>query len=146
MLKPHPIRVAAIASEKGGVGKTNVTVNSSLSLASKDKDMTILDAADRDRGMENMVSGTREGREVYDKHAKVPDLFLEVTLDNIGHIPYDENMQKEIVEVFPRSRAVQAFQKVSKKVNNRPLLSTSGGHLEFFVERLIQESTMELLP
>jgi flagellar biosynthesis protein FlhG len=100
----------------------------------------------------NMVSGAQQGREVYDKLSKVAERFLDVALDYVGHVPYDEHMQKAIkrqkavVEVFPRSRAAQAFQTLSKKVNNWPLPTSSGGHLEFFVERLVQGSTLEVLP
>lgn len=100
----------------------------------------------------NMVSGPQQGREVYDKLSKVSDRFLDVALDYLGHVPYDEHLQKAIkrqksvVEVFPRSRSAQAFQTLSKKVNNWPVATTSGGHLEFFVERLVSGSTAEVLP
>ena len=100
----------------------------------------------------NMVSGPQQGREVYDKLSKVSERFLDVALDYLGHVPYDEHLQKAIkrqksvVEVFPRSRSAQAFQTLSKKVNNWPIATTSGGHLEFFVERLVSGSTAEVLP
>ena len=100
----------------------------------------------------NMVSGPQQGREVYDKLSRVSERFLDVALDYIGHVPYDEHLQKAIkrqksvVEVFPRSRSAQAFQTLSKKVNNWPVATTSGGHLEFFVERLVSGSTAEVLP
>lgn len=100
----------------------------------------------------NMVSGPQQGREVYDKLSKVSDRFLDVALDYLGHVPYDEHLQKAVkrqkavVEAFPRSRAAQAFQTLSKKVNNWPVPSASGGHLEFFVERLVSGTTLEVLP
>ena len=100
----------------------------------------------------NMVSGPQQGREVYDKLSRVSERFLDVALDYIGHVPYDEHLQKAIkrqksvVEVFPRSRSAQAFQTLSKKVNNWPVATASGGHLEFFVERLVSGSTAEVLP
>lgn len=277
MVKPQPVRVITIASGKGGVGKTNVTVNLALALASKGKKVTILDAdlglanidvmlglhskknlshvmkgecdldeiiiegphgikiipassgvknmaemssaehaglvsafsqltheidvllVDTAAGISdsvvsfsraaqevlvvvcdepasitdayalikllskeqnlfkfhvlaNMVSGPQQGREVYDKLTRVTDRFLDVALDYIGHIPYDEHLQKavkrqkSVVDVFPRSRSAQAFQTLSKKVNNWPSTTTSGGHLEFFVERLVSGSTLEVLP
>ena len=100
----------------------------------------------------NMVSGPQQGREVYDKLSKVSDRFLDVALDYLGHVPYDEHLQKAVkrqkavVEAFPRSRSAQAFQTLSKKVNNWPVPSASGGHLEFFVERLVSGTTLEVLP
>jgi len=277
MAKPHPVRVITIASGKGGVGKTNVSVNLALALASQGKDVTILDAdlglanidvmlglhsdknlshvmngecdleeilldgpggikvipassgvkdmaemspaqhaglvnafselnhnidvllvdtaagisdsvvsfaraaqevivvvcdepasitdayaliklLNNEQGifnfhiLANMVSGPQQGREVYEKLSKVANRFLDVALDYIGHVPYDEHLQKAIkrqravVEAFPRSRASQAFQTLSKKVNNWPTPTASGGHLEFFVERLVSGSTLEVLP
>ena len=100
----------------------------------------------------NMVPGPQQGREVYDKLSKVSDRFLDVALNYLGHVPYDEHLlkavkrQKAVVEAFPRSRAAQAFQKLSKKVNNWPAPRASGGHLEFFVERLVSGTTLEVLP
>lgn len=277
MAKPHPVRVITVASGKGGVGKTNVSVNLALALASQGKDVTILDAdlglanidvmlglhskknlsnvmhgecnldeilldgplgvkvipassgvkdmaemspaqhaglvsafselshnidvlivdtaagisdsvvsfsraaqevivvvcdepasitdayaliklLNKDQGifkfhiLANMVSGPQQGREVYDKLSKVSDRFLDVALDYIGHVPFDEHLQKAVkrqkavVEAFPRSRAAQAFQTLSKKVNNWPLPTASGGHLEFFVEKLVSGQTLEVLP
>ena len=277
MANPKPVRVITIASGKGGVGKTNVSVNLAIALAATGKDVTILDAdlglanidvmlglhsdknlsnvmngecdleeillegpngikvipassgvkdmaemtpaqhaglvsafselshnidillvdtaagisdsvtsfsraaqevvvvvcdepasitdayaliklLNKDQGifnfhiLANMVSGPQQGREVYDKLSKVSDRFLDVALDYLGHVPFDEHLQKAIkrqkavVEAFPRSRASQAFQTLSKKVNNWPVPSASGGHLEFFVERLVQGTTLEVLP
>jgi len=271
MTNPHPVTVIAVASGKGGVGKTNVTVNLALALSSQGKDVTILDAdlglanidvmlglhsernlADVMRGdcdldeiiidgpngikiipassgvknmaemtpaqhaglvsafsqlthnidvllvdtaagisdsvvsfsraaqevlvvvcdepasitdayalikllnreqgifrfhiLANMVQGPQQGQEVFNKISTVTDRFLDVALDYMGHIPYDENLQKAIkrqravVEVFPRSRSAQAFQTLSKKVNKWPIPASSGGHLEFFVERLVSGS------
>lgn len=277
MAKPHPIRVITVASGKGGVGKTNVSVNLAIALASQGKDVTILDAdlglanidvmlglhsdknlsnvmngeceleeilidgpsgikiipassgvknmaelspaqhaglvgafsglshkidvllvdtaagisdsvtsfaraaqevlvvvcdepasitdayaliklLNKEQGifrfhiLANMVSGPQQGREVYEKLSKVSDRFLDVALDYMGHVPFDEHLQKAVkrqkavTEVFPRSRAAQAFQTLSKKVNNWPAPTTSGGHLEFFVERLVSGTTLEVLP
>ena len=277
MAKPHPVRVITVASGKGGVGKTNVTVNLAIALAGQGKKVTIMDAdlglanidvmlglhsdknlsnvmngecdleeilidgpagikiipassgvkdmaemspsqhaglvsafselthdidvllVDTAAGISdsvvsfaraaqevlvvvcdepasitdayalikllsreqnifkfhvlaNMVSGPQQGREVYDKLSKVSERFLDVALEYVGHVPYDEHLQKAIkrqksvVEVFPRSRSAQAFQTLSKKVNNWPVATASGGHLEFFVERLVSGSTLEVLP
>ncbi|MFK5914925.1 MAG: MinD/ParA family protein [Woeseiaceae bacterium] len=268
MVKPHPVRVITIASGKGGVGKTNVSVNLAIALASEGKNVTILDAdfglanidvmlglhsdknlsnvmngecdlsevliegpknikiipassgiknmaemtpaqhaglvgafselthdidillvdtaagisdsvtsfsraaqevvivvcdepasitdayaliklLSKEQGifkfniLSNMVSGAQQGRDVYETLTKVTDRFLDVALEYMGHVPYDDYLkkavkrQKAVVDAFPRSRAAQAFQTLSKKVNKWPMPSASGGHLEFFVERLV---------
>ncbi len=48
---PRPVRVITVASGKGGVGKTNVTVNLGLSLTAQGKDVLLLDA---DLGLANV--------------------------------------------------------------------------------------------
>ncbi|MDX1336258.1 MAG: AAA family ATPase, partial [Gammaproteobacteria bacterium] len=51
MVKPHPIRVIAVASGKGGVGKTNVSVNLGVTLARQGKNVLLMDA---DLGLANV--------------------------------------------------------------------------------------------
>ncbi len=48
---PRPVRVIAITSGKGGVGKTNVSVNLGMSLAAQGKEVLLLDA---DLGLANV--------------------------------------------------------------------------------------------
>jgi flagellar biosynthesis protein FlhG len=47
----HPVRVIAVASGKGGVGKTNVSVNLAMALANRGKQVMLLDA---DFGLANV--------------------------------------------------------------------------------------------
>lgn len=92
----------------------------------------------------NMAQGAQQGRDVFDKINKVSDRFLDVTLDYLGHIPYDDFLrkavqkQRTVVEAYPRSKAAMAFKTLADKTERWPMPSAAGGHLEFFVERLIQ--------
>lgn len=51
MVKPRPIRVIAVTGGKGGVGKTNVSINLAVALADMGKRVMILDA---DLGLANI--------------------------------------------------------------------------------------------
>lgn len=51
MVKPRPVRVIAVTSGKGGVGKTNVCVNMGISMAMQGRDVMIMDA---DLGLANV--------------------------------------------------------------------------------------------
>jgi len=51
VVKPAPIKVIAVSSGKGGVGKTNVSVNLAVSLAREGKEVMLLDA---DLGLANV--------------------------------------------------------------------------------------------
>lgn len=97
----------------------------------------------------NMVNNANEGRELFNKLSKVTDRFLDVTLNFVGAVPYDEYLrrslqrQRAVVDAFPRSKAAVAFRTLAQKVARWPLPATAGGQLEFFVERLIQASQSE---
>jgi cellulose biosynthesis protein BcsQ len=51
MSAPRPVQVIAVASGKGGVGKTNVSVNLSVALAQGGRDVMLMDA---DLGLANV--------------------------------------------------------------------------------------------
>ncbi|MCF6217233.1 MAG: MinD/ParA family protein [Gammaproteobacteria bacterium] len=98
----------------------------------------------RFRIIANMAGSTQEGRELFKKLTRVTDKFLDVMLDFVGVVPYDEYLRKSVrkqravVEAFPRSKASMAFKEMAKRIENWPVPSGPGGHVEFFVERLIQ--------
>ena len=98
----------------------------------------------RFRVLVNMASSAQQAREVYEKITKVTDRFLDVALDYMGHVPRDDYLikavrkQRAVVEAFPRSRAATAFRTIVDRVNKWPIPHAAGGHLEFFVERLVQ--------
>jgi len=106
----------------------------------------------RDHGVErfhiiaNMGRSVQEGRELFDKISLVCDRFLDVTLDFMGIVPFDEDLrravkkQRSVVEAYPRSKAATAFTHLAKKVEYWPVQKQPRGHMEFFVERLIQAS------
>jgi flagellar biosynthesis protein FlhG len=109
----------------------------------------------RDYGVErfhvlaNQAHGAQQGRELYNKLARVSQKFLDVTLDFLGSVPYDDCLkkavqkQKAVVEAFPRSPSAMAFKQVAKKTQQWPAPSNMEGHLEFFIERLVNYSTQE---
>ena len=100
----------------------------------------------RFRVLSNMTHSMQEGRELFNKMVKVTDRFLDVTLDFMGTVPYDEYLrkalqkQKAVIDAYPRSKAAMAFKNLAKKADNWPIPRNAGGHLEFFVERLIQSA------
>ncbi len=97
----------------------------------------------RFRILANMAHDLKEGRELFAKILKVTDRFLDVSLDFLGAIPFDIYLRKAVkkqtavTQVFPRSPSAQAFNMAAQKINKWPMPKRPGGHLEFFVERLI---------
>lgn len=100
----------------------------------------------RFRVVANMALSAREGHDLYKKLVRVADRFLDVTLDFMGAIPYDEYLRKAIqrqravVDAYPRSKSAVAFKNLAQKTESWPAPAGAGGRLEFFVERLIQAS------
>jgi flagellar biosynthesis protein FlhG len=100
----------------------------------------------RFRVISNMVHGLQEGRELFKKIMTVTDKYLDVQLDFMGIVPYDEFLkkavqrQKAVIEAYPRSKSALAFKSLSARADKWPIQGNAGGHVEFFVERLIQAS------
>jgi flagellar biosynthesis protein FlhG len=107
----------------------------------------------RDHGVEkfkivaNMVRSLKEGQELFVKLTRVTDRFLDVSLELAATIPYDENVrksarkQKAFVDVFPRTAASMAIKSLALKAIKWPLPAIASGHLEFFLEQLVQRQT-----
>ena len=96
----------------------------------------------------NMVRSMREGDELFSKLTKVTNRFLDVALELVAVIPFDENVrksvrkQKAIVEAFPTSPAAMAIRRLAKKAIEWPIPNQPGGHLEFFLEQLVTKKTV----
>lgn len=103
----------------------------------------------RFRILSNMTHTAQEGQELFAKLIRVTDRFLDATLSHMGSIPYDEYLrkavqkQRPVVEAYPRSRSAMAFKNLAQKTDKWPRPEAAGGHLEFFVERLIRSNYSE---
>ena len=107
----------------------------------------------RDHGVEkfkivaNMVRSLKEGQELFSKLTRVTDRFLDVSLELVATIPYDENVrkaarkQKAFIDAFPRTSASMAIKTLALKAAKWPVPVTASGHLEFFLEQLVQPQT-----
>ncbi|WP_240732594.1 MinD/ParA family protein [Dyella terrae] len=71
----------------------------------------------------NMVRHAGEARALYDKLARVCDRFLDVALDFMGTVPYDEHLrqairrQSAVVDMWPASRASRGFKQLAGVVD-----------------------------
>jgi len=96
----------------------------------------------------NMVQDTRQGQALFYKLNKVTDHYLDVTLNHIGIVPFDEYLrravqrQSPVTVSYPQSKSSQAFRQLSRRVDTLPFPERSSGRLEFFVERMIQYGSM----
>lgn len=101
----------------------------------------------RFRVVANMTRSAQEGRNLFNKLSVVCERFLDVTLQYVGHVPFDENVrkavqrQKPLLEFAPNCRAAQSIRSLAEEVDSWPLPTSAKGHLEFFVERLLQSAS-----
>ncbi len=101
----------------------------------------------RFRVLANQTRTPGEGRDLYQKLARVCDRFLDVTLDYAGYVPYDDFMrraaqqQAAVVDAFPGCIASQGFKNLAAKADTWLVPDGARGHLEFFVERLVMAGT-----
>ncbi len=93
----------------------------------------------------NMVRDMREGQELFQKLSMVSGRFLDVALELVGTVPFDENIRKSvrkqmaIVDAFPSSPAAVAINNLAQHACNWPIPHQAGGHLEFFLEQLVMK-------
>ncbi len=98
----------------------------------------------RFRILANQVGSEQEGRHLFEKLTRVTERFLDVALQYVGIVPYDEAVkkavqrQKAVLDAYPRAKASLAIKALADKVESWPLPSSPRGHLEFFVERLVE--------
>lgn len=98
----------------------------------------------RFRIVANKTESSRHGLDLYGSLTQLADRHMDVLLDYCGSIPSDPQLktavcqQQAVVEAFPRSPAALAFRKLSARVARWPQPQAPCGHIEFFVERLIQ--------
>ena len=98
----------------------------------------------RFRVVANQTDSAQHGLDLYAKLTRHADRHLDVLLDFCGSIPFDPQLKRavgqrsSVVSAFPRSPAALAFQKLSRRVDRWPSPVTPAGHIEFFVERLVQ--------
>lgn len=98
----------------------------------------------RFRILANMVRNYQEGYELYTKLFRVSERFLDVNLDFLGAIPFDEHVrkaiqrQKAVLDVYPSSRAATEIKNLTKKIVKWPVNTDISGGTTFFLERLVE--------
>lgn len=100
----------------------------------------------RFRILANMVRNANEGRDLFLKLMRVSGRFLDVSLDYMGAIPFDEcvrmavQRQRAVLDVFPRAKASLAVRALAAVADKWTPTQRSTGQLEFFIERLVDAS------
>ncbi len=97
----------------------------------------------------NQTQSVHQGRELYQKLARVSERFLDATLNFLGSVPFDDHLKKAVQKQqavmmsAPRSPSATAFKQIAQKTRQWPVPNEIEGHLEFFIERLVSVSAEE---
>ncbi len=96
----------------------------------------------------NKADSGHEARTVYTNMAQVAGRFLDVTLDFMGYIPFDERLKqaallhRPVSEAFPSAEASLAFKEMADTVDSWPYPEVEQGRGESFMQRLIASSRL----
>lgn len=109
----------------------------------------LIKVLNRDHGLKrvqvltNQTHSPVEAKEIFENLRRVAERFLDVTLNHIGTVPFDEwlrrsvRRQRAVVEAYPSAPSAQAYRALAKKAATWALPEGARGNLEFFVERLV---------
>ncbi|NOT83876.1 MAG: MinD/ParA family protein [Methylococcaceae bacterium] len=92
----------------------------------------------------NMVQTPQQGEGLFNKLTKVTDRYLDVALNYIGAVPFDDDLRRAVqkqvpvVKAFPQCKSALAIKNLARVIDARPIKNQAGGYLSFFVERMIQ--------
>jgi len=110
--------------------------------------MKVLSTQYGERRFRLLVSMTRsptDGRDVYRKLSLVAERFLHISMDFLGSIPFDPRLaeavcqQRPLVELYPQSKAAQAFLGLAHDLAEWPLPESPKGGLQFFWQSLLRK-------
>jgi flagellar biosynthesis protein FlhG len=104
----------------------------------------------RYRVLANMVDTASEANALFQNLIENFTDNHNLQISYAGYIPADENVRKavlqhqSVVNSFPRSPSAMALKKLARRTMEWPRPKRAGGHVEFFVERLIDNENMEM--
>jgi len=92
----------------------------------------------------NSVRSEKEAISVYNNLCTVADRFLNISIDYLGHVFYDENLtksvmkQKLVLQAYPDSPSSRCFLELATMVKSRMPKMEPKGNMQFFWKRLIE--------
>lgn len=98
----------------------------------------------RFRLLANMSRSEQHGRQLYEKFSRVCEQFLDVSLDYLGTVPYDNDLREAVQRQVPvtiskpNSAAAKSFKEMAHVIDAWPVPQGVTGYLQFFVESLFQ--------
>jgi flagellar biosynthesis protein FlhG len=92
----------------------------------------------------NAVKNEEEANDVFQRLTQATDRFLNISLDYLGYLPYDEDVRKAVrtqtafIDLFPKKFISKCINEIAANLNNRP--QKVKGSLQFFIGNLLAAS------
>jgi flagellar biosynthesis protein FlhG len=92
----------------------------------------------------NSAGTEEEARDVFTTLTNATDRFLNISLDYLGYLPYDEDVkqairaQRSFMDMFPNKFISKCVNEIAKKILNQP--EKIKGSLQFFIGNLLAAS------
>lgn len=102
------------------------------------------------RLISNTVKSPEDGVEVYRKISLAADRFLNISVDYLGHVLYDDSVhkavvnQKAVIELYPHTKASKCYESVAKKIAMLPPPKNPKGGMQFFWRQMLDGDTQPL--
>lgn len=93
----------------------------------------------------NMVSGSEEAIQVYNKINRATEHFLDLRVEYLGYIQRDEKVgeavrrQKPFAEIYPQTRASQCINAIAKKLSSDTNCIYNKGSIKFFSDAMFHK-------
>ena len=97
-------------------------------------------AKKRFRLLVNMVKSPAEAKEVYQRLSQATDHFLNLTIEYLGYVLFDEKLpaavrqQKAMAVLYPQSSASRCLKTIAEKICQEKPENDGAGSIEFFWE------------
>jgi flagellar biosynthesis protein FlhG len=91
----------------------------------------------------NMVKDSNEARRVHRRLSNAVDHFLNLSIEYLGFIPFDENVrravkeQRVLVELFPSSKASRQIVAIADRLYRETTVESENGAIKFFNKTII---------
>ncbi len=98
----------------------------------------------RFRLLVNMVKSPSEAKDVYERLSHATDHFLNLTIEYLGHVLFDEKLrdavrrQKPMAEIYPNSPATRCLVKIAEKICSELPIDDENSPVKFFWESVIK--------
>ncbi|MGY3803410.1 MinD/ParA family protein [Pigmentibacter ruber] len=99
----------------------------------------------------NMVRNDLEAKKIYDKISTLSDEYLQVRVEYLGHIPFDEVVRNSVrdrvpyVQKYPFSQASQGLRDISRQIITQGTVGQLKGTMQFFWRKMVAANSPDII-